>query len=341
MSILWMGGEDVDFPNAAAVSVNTTSSTYRTGYSRCSISSGSDSNYCKSTLFRGGAVTSAWMTFYVDYSISSTHVEQVLAGFGSSTGGGSQINGLAVTCSAVDGAAALARVSTAGAVITISDFIAGPNIFPVGGGISRVDLQVINYGSSGTFNLYVNNVLELSYTGNLSISGITGFDSIIMSGGGQFAVNAQPMSEFLVSTDDSRAYLGVVTDFPTGNGTTQQWSNPAYTNFNPIVINDANSTFSNTNGQDEQVTIQDIPSGNFRIVGTKVAARAEIPPGSSVGHIGLGFYNSNNTTTAVGSSIPVGVAFTTYESYFDTDPTTGTAWGANLTGYQIDMRSET
>ena len=62
MSILWCGGEDIDFPNGNAVSVTNNSGFWsRSGYTRCSLSS--SGGISKSTYFPGGPVTSAWITF--------------------------------------------------------------------------------------------------------------------------------------------------------------------------------------------------------------------------------------------------------------------------------------
>jgi hypothetical protein len=58
MAILWVGGEDIDFPNGAAPVVSTTSTTFRSGWARCSVGPNSSSNLMKSTVFPGGAITS-------------------------------------------------------------------------------------------------------------------------------------------------------------------------------------------------------------------------------------------------------------------------------------------
>ena len=320
MAVLWFGGEDVCFPNGAVPVVDTGSTHFRSGWARCAINT-SIGSYCKSTVFPGGAVTSAWLRFYM---VSTGGPNGgFLAGFGKS---------------GTNSAIGLGQNSSPN--LTISSYVNGTRTdlatSTVGSSTGRYDLQLINYGSSGTINVYLNGALILTYTGNLSLSGVTGFDSVFFSGS-QFG--AMYFSEFIVSDESTLAWQGLVTYAPSGNGTSQQFSNPAYTNFNPTTINDSNSTYTNTTGQDEQATINSGPSGVFQIQAVKVIARALATAGATASNLKLGFNNTNNSTVAEGSSHSLSTGFGSVEDYFTTDPTTGTAWGASLSGYQLELRS--
>lgn len=326
MSYLWAGGEDIDFPNGFNPSVSTTSGRFRAGYARCCLFSGSTTvgHYSASTPFPGGAVTSCWLSFIL-YNVNTSNFNSSsgVVGLGQSGQGGKGIylgynSSSQLSVYRYDGTTST-QISTASPGLS--------------GGIQKLDVQIVNYGSSATVNIFINGALILTYSGNIAISGITGFDTVLIGWGFDME-----FSEFIVASADTRSVQGLVTLAPNGNGTTQNWSNPAYTNFNPTTINDANSTFVNTTGQDEQATLSDLPSGNFSVPMVKIASRAMASSGSASTNLQQGV--KNGSTVAVGSSHALTTAFSTYEDYFTTDPTTSNPWlVTDINGLQLDLRS--
>jgi hypothetical protein len=322
MAILWVGGEDIDFPNGAAPVVSTTSTNFRSGWARCAVGPNSSSNLMKSTVFPGGAITSGWLRFYIQGGSGNSFE----AGFGKS---------------GTNSAIGIGFASGSG-FMTIEKYQSGTRTnlatssYPiVGVALTRFDVQLISYGVSGTINVYINGALQATFTGDLTLTGVSSLDSV-------FLLNSANYSEVIVSDESTLAWQGLVTFAPSGNGTTQNFSNPAFTNFNPTTINDANATFTNATGQDEQATINAGPSGTFQIQAVKVIARALATAGATASHLKIGFNNTNNSTVAEGASHALTTAFAPVEDYFATDPTSagGTgAWGANLTGYQLELRS--
>lgn len=327
MAFLWMGGEDIDFPNGTVPSVNTSSSNFRSGWGRCALEGPSSAtSFVKSTVFPGGQVTSAWLRCYSYISFNNTVC--FMGGLGMSGTNSAVGFGFSST-----GDYALMKVSN-GTLTTLAT-----STTSITSGLARYDLQLISYGTSGTLNLYVNGALTMSYTGDLTVTGATGLDSVFFAGT-QFG--ALYYSEFIVSDTSTLACQGLVTYAPNGNGTSQQWSNPAYTNFSPTTINDTDSTYTNTTGQDEQTTLNGTPSGSFQIDAVKVIARALATAGAASSNLKIGFNNTNNSTVAEGSTHSLGTGFAPVEDYFATDPTSagGTgAWGASLSGYQLELRS--
>lgn len=327
MAFLWVGAEDIDFPNGAVPAVNTTAGNFRSGWGRCALQGpGSATTFVKSTAFPGGQITSAWLRCYGYISFNNTVC--FMAGLGMSGTNSAVGFGFSST-----GDYALMKISN-GTLTTLAT-----STTALTGGLARYDLQLISYGTSGTLNLYVNGALTLSYTGDLTVTGAIGLDSVFFAGtqfGNLF------YSEFIVSDTSTLSCQGLVTYAPNGNGTSQQWSNPAYTNFNPTTIDDANATYTNTTGQDEQATLNGTPSGSFQIDAVKVIARALATAGASSSQLKLGFSNTNNSVVAEGSALSLGTGFAPVEQYFATDPTSagGTgAWGASLAGYQLELRS--
>jgi len=212
----------------------------------------------------------------------------------------------------------------------------GPIIATIG--LTKFDLQIINFGSSSIVNLFIGGALVISYSGSTAISGISNLDCVGLGAGS--GVNNTAMSEIIVADESTLGFQGLVTMAPNGNGASQQWSNPGYTNVNPTTVNDANSTYTNATGQDEQLTTNNMPTGIFQIKAVKVVARAAATSGATATGLKLGFNNTNNSVAAEGSAHTLGSGFSPVEEYFATDPTNGgAAFGANLNGYQIELRS--
>lgn len=325
MSYLWCGGEDIDFPNGSTPVVSTTAGRFRSGFGRCAMWAPGNLAFCASTPFPGGTVTSCWLSYQVYNANNGAYA--LGAGLGQSGQGGKGVwvginNASQVTLNTYNGTTAT-TLATSAILLSV-------------GAISKIDLSIASYGSSATVTVYINGSTAITYSGSVAVSGVTALDTVLF-GGDNGGVNLE-FSEFIVATTDTRSVQGLVTMAPNGNGTTQSWTNPADTNFNPAAINDANSTYTNTTGQDEQATLIDLPAGNFSVPMVKIAARALATTGAASTNLKLGV--NNGGTVAVGSSHALTTAFSTYEDYFTTDPTTGSAWTqAEMNGLQLDLRS--
>lgn len=322
MNIYWLGGEDTSFPNGGSVFVSTTAGVFRSGYSRCGVRNNSTA-LAKSTTFAGGALTSCWFGFWFTSSGSFTGNQCVLLGksgtnLGIGFGQGSSNGRIAIVT--YNGSTTTVLAQESGTSMTNS--------------LIKIDIQLINLGASGTINLYLNGVFWLTYTGDLTIgSTLTSVDSVYL----QSQTFSWLCSEMAVTDSDTRS-LSLLTGAPNGSGTTQNWSNPANTNYNPIVINDANSTFTNTTAQNEQATLIDIPSGTFAVIGTKIESRALATAGATATQLKQGF--NQGGTVAVGSAHTLSTAFATYEDYIVNDPATSAAF--TQTGFnsvQLDLQS--
>jgi hypothetical protein len=313
MAYLWFGGEDTSLPNGAIVTVSTTTTLFRSAYARCALGGGSLAAPCKGTQFPGGAVTTCWFTF------RNGNNNTLYIGLGQL----SQANFLAIQMSntTVAVGSVIAGTFTAVATQTVSRSVP-----------DKVDVQIANYGTGTvTVNVYLNGTQVIAYSGALAVTGVSGFDSVFM------AATANAYSEMAVSNSSTLAFIGLGTIAGTGNGTTQSWSNPAYTNWNPTTITDSNATFTNTTAQDEQATINALPSGSYVITAVKFEARAMATSGATAANLKQGVRNASGTI-GVGSTHALTTAFATYEDYMTTDPTTSAAW-STLTSYQLNLRS--
>lgn len=327
MTILWCGAEDIDFPGIGNATY-TYPPSYRAAYARCALAmNGIGATYVQGTPFEGGAVTSLWLSAqyypqgYGPYNFY---------GAGNNTLGNA--NGIYL---GIDNNGHLQINSLTGA--TFTNLATSTNQI-AGNTLNKIDLQISNYGAAGTVTAYVNGVQWCTYTGNIAIAGLASFNCVNLynQGGGE---SNTALSEFIVSSADSRS-LSLATLPPNGNGSTDQWTG-TYTSINPVSINDANQIYVNTAAQNQQVTVNALPSGVFAVQAVKIAARAAVSSsGSTVAHLNLGVYNG--TTLAAGAEQAPGNAYGTLESLLLTNPMTAAAWQqTDIATLQLNFQSNT
>lgn len=332
MAILWCGGEDIDFPNAIAVVVETNATRYRAGYARCTVHS-VNSGVCRSTPFAGGGVTSCWLSFRVAYGqIATTPISIHAIGLGSS----GTTKGLFLGVANVNNSQNLTLSKWDGSTYNELKVETGNSI--TSPTIHRIDMQLINYGLSATVNAYVDGGLILTYTGDVTLPGVSNFDCLILADGSNMAgQNVWFLSEIIVANEDTRGFVGLVTMALTGAGTTDQWTG-LYSDINGITLSDANPNFTNTPNQNQQYNITDLPAGTFAIRAVKIAARSASGVGSGVSRLALG-YNSGGTV-AVGAAQSVPPGYTTFEQLDAINPVTGIAFQqSEMNPLQLNMRS--
>jgi len=334
MSMIWCGGEDIDFLQGQAPTIQTSSSTFRSAYARCGINNPPGSgSFIKSDQFT--AQTSCWLScqFAGDMGdLTGRQPYQNVIGFGQFSSqnclsiGGNPSNGQKVTLYKYDGTTWTQLAAEGGA-----SFVSG---------VHRFDIQLISYGSSATVNVYCAGVQIITFTGDVSVSGMSNTDCVVM---GPLNTNGYGVtSEIMVTSDDSRAYLGLATLAVNNQGTTNDWTNNTYTNINGINYSDANPTFSNTNGQDQQYEMNTLPSGSFAIPAVKISARSALGAGSAVSHLQLGYNSGGSVGFGSGSTKSPSGAYANLWQLDLTNPVISSAWTiSDVNSLQVDLRAET
>jgi hypothetical protein len=334
MSILWCGGEDIDFPNGFAVVSQTVDPThtlvlFRPAYARCCIFAGENFTTSKSTTF--APVASAWLAcqLWTNGEFGPGSSIQNIIGFGlSGTTSGLYLGSDAASSNK------LALMKYDGT--TVTQLAAELGFSLLLGALVRVDMQVINFGGMCTVNVYLNGAFLFTFTGDVTVSGMAYFDSVFLSYiptlGGMYG----GVSEIIVADEDTRA-MSLQTLAPAGNGTTENWTG-AYTDVNEIVINDATVVTTNTAGQDWQCTLPALVAGAPGVRCVKIAARSSVPAGSVATTVGLGV-NSDGTINAGAQQSPT-VPWKTLERFMVYNPTTGQPWTtAQMNALQLNLRS--
>ena len=320
MAILWCGGEDLDFADFTGCSMSTTLG-FRSSYARAGITLG-DAAAAVSNQFSGGAVTSCWVRFY---QLGNGFATNKFVGLGAF---GTPYKGLWVGTGTSDSKVAIWKYVTSWTKLAEES---GNHYVNTG---LLIDVQLISYGATGTINVYANGVLAVTYTGDLSVSGVSGFDCVML---GAVSTNSNPIvSEIIVSDTDTRNFPGLKTLAPTSDGTTTDWTG-AYTEVDEATISDADVNYTDTADKDQAFNVSNMPTGSFVIGAVKIACRATKSEDASIGKIALGYYSGS---TAVGDDQSLTTAWATYESLDLTNPVTGAAFQqSEMNDLQINVRS--
>lgn len=327
MTILWCGGEDIDFPNGSMPTVTTTAGRFLANYARCALGLGESLQMAKSTVFPGGAITSGWMAG----NIMTTAVAQTtkgLLGFG--LGGTSK--GLFVGIGATSSSLSLLKFDES----TWTILATAPGTPIATSILYRLDIQIISYGAAATVNVYLDGAFMLTYTGDVTVSGVTELDSV-------FLYNFSPaydtyFSGFIVADEDTRTFE-LVTYAPSAAGDANAWTG-AYTTVDETTLDDSDVVYTNTPDLDVQYNLTATPAGTFAVKQVKVAARAAITAGASAATLELGVKTGGTINVDAGHALTT--AWETQERYMATNPVTAGAWTtAELDALQINLQSET
>lgn len=328
MSILWVGGEDLDFLAAPAVSVSTSTSLFRTAYARCCVYESSMNNTAMSVPFPGGPLTSAWLSARITGQNNwgnSGYPAIRSIGLGRS----GTANGLFIgTHASIGNKLALSKFN--GTTTTQLATEGGTSIAPTTTYLLCV--QVMNFGAAATVNVYLNGVLVITYTGDVTVSGMSDFDCVLLcrtDGGNLYT------SEIVVADEDPRGFPGVATLALTGAGATDAWTG-VFSTINGTSISDTTPNYTATPDLDQQFNVSDPPAGLYTVKAVRIAARAA--KNGSPTKIALG-YNSGGSV-AVGADKALTNVYATYEQIDQVNPITGLAFTlAELTPLQVDVRS--
>jgi hypothetical protein len=324
MNILWCGGEDIDFPNGSSVVVSGSGA--RTGFSRAAIRCGTNPSSSRSLSFSGGAVTSGWLHFQSFANTAGTSTP--MAGFGLNSAG----NGGVFVGTSTSSNIKCALYKWDGTTLTQLATEAGTSLLTSGQFV--IDMQITSFGASSTVNVYVNNVLVITFSGSTAITGITSLDCVSIPG---LTLSQYNVSELIVADADTRS-MSLLTMAPNAAGTTNNWTTGTFASINPTTINDANVIAVNTTGQDFQANCIDLPTGTFAVQAVKAVARAGVGAGSTPTSLKLGINTGGTVNVDAGHSQSAG--FLTCERLMTQNPVTSAAWLASaMNALQMDLQS--
>lgn len=330
MAYYFVGGEDHDFARVGNTGVETATSAFRrSAYARCALRATGSASATDCFLAQfGTTLTSFWHTarWYLGTSLYTNTYNPICYYDGTQP--------RLMICTSSTGQVRITKQDNAG---TRTGLATSTNTL-ASGQLYKIDVQVSSYGASGTVNVYIDNVLWITYTGDLTTNSATSLSAF--SHGSYASSVASYWSEIILGTDDTRN-MGLVTLPPAANGNAFAWSN-SYANVDETSIDDTDTCTSSSANDIMQTTVTSSGvTGNPAVKAVCVSARAS-KGGTGPQNIQASVRtNSNNYFS---SSIALPASYGRVANIWETNPNTSVAWTAgDLTaaGFNIGLKSIT
>lgn len=316
MSIIWCGGEDIDFPNGHIPS--GAASACRTNYSRIGLVS--LDGFAKSNIFT--AISSGWLRFF---RFKNMPWNQNIRAYDIGIVDYSSNKGLFFGRSAVDdriGIFTYNGTSTYALLAAETGNSAASHGF--------FDIHITDFGVTSVIKVYKDGQLIIDFSGDSSISGISTLNciSLYTNLGGYY-------SEFIVANEDTRL-MSLKTLAPNAVGDSSDW-NGAYTTIDEITKSDADVVYTSEFDQDFMCNLTGMPVGDFICKGVKIATRVT----DGIGGIGVQVGVKTNSEVDVSDTHELGGVFETVEQLYQENPITNNRFTpAEIDALQVVLRSK-
>lgn len=318
MTILWCGGEDIDFINVGI----TSQPNYDSDFARMSLYGLSGGAYSenafanKTTLklsFRFNNDT-MYASFLICGAISlATFRKGIWVAKNSSS---------YLSINQYDGT-------------TITE-LASSSVGMTNGGAYFVDLQITDYGSSASISMYINGSIACSYSGDIGVSGVTALNGV---GIGSFGGAWTGVSEIIVSEDDSILGRRLRTFAPNAAGDVNEFDYGTYTDLNETSINDATQIYTASADKKFLANCTGMPPGDWTVKAVKIAARCVDGLGTLGAKLGIKSGGTENFETTPQNCSGY---WQTKERLMNVNPVTGVAFTPDeVEAIQVGVESGT
>lgn len=320
---IFMGGELEDFTPSGAVSFSTAAAAYRSAYARGACSMTTTSGASLSAPF--GTPSALFFTtarVFVSGALSTTPFLWF------STGGAARLrlrpagtSPAALVLETYNGTAA-ATLATSTPTIAV-------------GNLYRLDMAV-DYQAAGRVRVWVDGVLYLDYSGNVTAAGATALDGMVLSSTG--ATGTTYWSEVVIAPYDLRSMAGLRTIQPDSTGDLSQWVG-GWPDVDESAASETDVLTASGAGLVHTVNCSGMPSGagNLTVRAVKVTVSACRGAGGPQS-IDLGLRQSS--TNAFGTTKALQAGYTVLTETWETNPITGAAFtSTEIDNLQLAFRS--
>ena len=331
MTILWCGGEEIDFYPRSQVFVSTSTS-YKKSLARCSV-------YFNNSGFG-----------YIDLDAALPETFWVHFNYGLTSGGTSSVFTSSVCC------VRESLISSSG--IYIRRYHSGVNS-PVyfklayydgsftdltgtgeslGYGVHQVDLNV-KYAVNGFINLFVDNQLYLSYAGDTTVGEATSLSTLKFFNNYNVGTESAEFhfSEIIVA-DESTRLMRLNTLVPNSVGDTNTWTND-YDSIDEADFNESETVYTDAIEQDFQCNFTDgeMPASNFICKAVAVSVSAA----DGVGGVGLQSGIKTNSAVHLGNTKSLDLYWKPVKEIYQVNPETSNPFTpAEIDALQLAFRSK-
>lgn len=297
MSIIWCGGEPIDFkPATAPILENAYAGTwFRAAFARGAIrANGAETNDFPAVA------TDLW--FGARFSVEDRSANQTSIRFIGDDDG--------------------AIVVSVGSDVTESVFalkVNGTTVDTGGtipqGTLGKLDVHVV-YAVAGSVEVYLNTALILSYSGDTTVNSNTGIICMALANMGGGSADYTYFSEIIVADEDTRL-MSLKTLAPNAAGDASEWTN-GYASIDELGTDDSDTIYTDTAEKAFQCSLTGMPTGDYICKAVKMVARAT----DGVGGIGIQMGVKTNATVDLGSSITLGGVWENVEELYQQNPVT-------------------
>lgn len=323
MAILFCGGEYEDFQITGTVDVQTTTSTYRTAYARCSVQVNSGS-VAVAPFTAGNQIG---VTARVQLGVITASVPFLWF----STGGSARLR--------------LRTVATAPTTIILESYTSGgvaatlatSTLTVTNGTLYRLDV-LVDYQAAGRVRVWIDGFLFIDWSGDPRVSGATTLSSVTLACAAN--TNVARWSEVIVTDGEDPRPLSLKTLAPNAAGDVAGWSSGGFADIDETTVAEVDLAISDTANQILAVNATGMPTGasglSIRAVKSiAFAARGSTGPSK----LALGIRQSATNGFATGQTLDTG--YGAISAMWTTNPVTGAAFtSAEIEAIQLAYRSE-
>lgn len=315
MAIIWIGTDDTDFIRFP-INLYTGSNTYRPVFSRASFQPYYDDRKWLASK-KLPLITSGWFSLIM-YGNSSLHFAANQPAFLSFADYASKKR-IGIGTGNTAGKAAIVKSEETSTILVEENNSSLSSGMQTHVSTTKFDIQLIDYGENGTINVFMNGLPFLTYTGDIRLSGVSGFDTVIIGPFSTSTIFSSRFSELIVADEDTRKFY-VKTLAPNAAGDTNEWTG-AYTDIDEITYDSTDKITADADDQLFLCNMTGMPSLNraYKVKAVKVAASLN-PAYSGLGaQIGI----KTNDEIHLGSVEELDLR-TTIEKIYHTNPETET-----------------
>jgi len=320
MTIIWCGGEDIDFPN---VDLDNYPSRRDTNYSRYGIQNQSYAFSKSTTTFSG--ITSGWL-HCLHYPYNTYTTPCIIGLFQSSDNKG--------ICVGTDDSTKrkLNIRKYDGSSYTILATESGQSI--LAGNTQTIDVYFSGIGSNDNIKLYLDKELLIDYTGDLSVSGMTALDSVYLFGYNSTFGPVSIYSEIIVADVDTRL-MHLKTLAPNAAGDLNEWTG-SYTDIDETLMSDADVIYTQSAEDNFQCNLTNTPTGTFKVKAARVVVSATDAAAAFSLKVGV----KTNSAVHLGSPHSLPAVWKAVEKIYQNNPETSSEFtSTEIDNLQLAIRS--
>lgn len=320
-TILYAGGEDVDFVVSGVVTVTTSGGVFRTGYAREALVADISSGDPPTNIIQLPAAFANQSTIWVHFeSFNSTGNNNTVNNQYIGIYGSDGVRRLLVRGTGTNGQVKITKSDTARTMTDLCTATSGA--WPLVA-LTNVDIFV-NYAVAGQVTMYVNGVQTCNFTGDVTTNSITSVNRVDFASAGATTTNKTNWSEVIVSDSDTRS-LNLFTCAPQANGVNMMWIG-SFANVNGTTANDATPLSTGSNNQTAEFTCPALPAGSFTVPAVVQVGRVLKGASGPANFRFIARPSSGSTDFDSGSDIPVTTNFANYRNIWATNPACSCAW---------------